>query len=231
MEGFGGEEYEVSLLMDLPPEYLLGDKENPGALVKLALPELMKLRQVSGKFKYFIDNDDYFWKLKTQRDFGVEDRYPETGAWKTEYFRYSGMLGPKLINAVKAGNANSVRKLLDLGADFNTVSHKFRDHRRTALMLASLEGHLEIVDLLLAAGANVDDIDEYFYTALMFASARGHLDVVERLLAAGAEVNMVGISSRTALDFANDKDHREIEDALIAVGGKTAWEIVEESWD
>jgi len=31
--------------MDLPPEYLLGDKENPGALVESALPELMKLRQ------------------------------------------------------------------------------------------------------------------------------------------------------------------------------------------
>jgi len=226
------EEYEISYLMDLPEELLVGTEENPGPLVELAFPELMRLREVSRKFKHLIDNNDYFWKLKTQRDFEVEDRYPETGTWKAEYFRYSGVLAPKLINAVKAGNANLVRRLLDLGADPNTASRRFRDHRRTALMLASLGGHLEIVDLLLAAGANVDDRSANKNTALMFASSRGHLPIVKRLLAAGADVDVVGYAGRTALQYALDKRYSEITATLRAAGAQgyfRAWETDEES--
>jgi len=69
------EEYEVSYLMELPTELLVGTEGNPGLLVMLAYPDLMRLREVSMRFRDIIDSD-YFWKLKTRRDWGSTNPYP-----------------------------------------------------------------------------------------------------------------------------------------------------------
>lgn len=50
-------------------------------------------------------------------------------------------------------------------------------------MCASAEGHTEVVQALLQAGAGNDLQTEKIWTALMFASSRGHTEVVESLLA------------------------------------------------
>ena len=55
------------------------------------------------------------------------------------------------------------------------------------MMLASGMGHVEIVRVLLAAGAGVDTATNDGETALMFASGSGHVEVVRALLAAGAD--------------------------------------------
>lgn len=221
------EEYEISYLTNLPEELLVGTEENPGPLVELAFPELMRLREVSRKFKHLIDND-YFWKLKTRRDFGVTYEEPKKETWKKEYFSHTAPQGPlvfhshlyqKFINAVKEGNMVLVRRLLDLGADPNRAYRKDFE-KRNALMLASAGGHLEIVDLLLAAGANVDARDKYLNTALIWASLKGHLPVVKRLLADGADVNAEGYAGKTALQHALNKGYSEIEAVLRAAGGK-----------
>ena len=212
----GDEEYEVSHLMNLPKELLVGTEENPGPLVELAFPEILRLREVSKKFKHIID-DDYFWKLKTQRDFGVEDR--KTGSWKAEYFRYSGQLAPKLTKAVKDGNTDLVRRLLDLGADPDLqVPIRRRNRIRNNLIRATLEDNLEIVELLLAAGADVNAKDVYGNTALIWASNKGNLDIVELLLASGANVNETNSSGYTALEYAVNKGYSEIEIALRDAG-------------
>ena len=50
----------------------------------------------------------------------------------------------------------------------------------TALHIASCEGHVDIVELLLAAGASVDQEDaKDGWTALHYASSYGHVDIVE----------------------------------------------------
>ena len=45
-------------------------------------------------------------------------------------------------------------------------------------MLASQSGHVEVVDLLLAAGADKDLADTSGSTALVLASQSGHVEVV-----------------------------------------------------
>ena len=72
---------------------------------------------------------------------------------------------------------------------------------RTALASASGKGHREIVELLLANGADVNANKNNGETALMAASQGGHREVVELLLAKGAEVNFNG--AKTALIFAS----------------------------
>jgi len=60
---------------------------------------------------------------------------------------------------------------------------------RTALMAAAGAGHLDIVAVLLRAGASVDARNREGWTALTFAAAAGHAAVVELLLANGAGVD------------------------------------------
>ena len=60
---------------------------------------------------------------------------------------------------------------------------------QTALMLASSLGSRKIAELLIAAGANVNAVENFRgQTALMWAAAENHPDIVELLLAHGADV-------------------------------------------
>ena len=59
--------------------------------------------------------------------------------------------GEALMNACCSGQAREVRRLLSGGADVNYVD----EQGLTPLMAASQRGHVEIVDMLLAAEANV----------------------------------------------------------------------------
>ncbi|KFA49754.1 hypothetical protein S40293_01442 [Stachybotrys chartarum IBT 40293] len=85
-----------------------------------------------------------------------------------------------------------------------------------ALRAASAYGHLQIVERLLAAGADVD-FNKYHHTALQAASACGHLQIVERLLAAGADVS-ANKSQQTALQAASKGGHFQIVERLLAAG-------------
>ena len=60
----------------------------------------------------------------------------------------------------------------------------------TALMFASFEGHVDIVQILLQAKANPDLQNETGATALLLASMKGHLDIVQQLLECGANPNI-----------------------------------------
>ena len=94
-----------------------------------------------------------------------------------------------LIEAVAAGNADRVRKLLAAGADCNA-----RDGAgASALMLAADTGNLDLVETLIAAGADVNATDERGWGALAKAVYnadldRGFADVAQALIAAGANV-------------------------------------------
>jgi ankyrin repeat protein len=60
----------------------------------------------------------------------------------------------------------------------------------TALHLASINKHLEIVQYLIEKRANVNAKDVVFEnTALHFASIRGHFEIVQCLIANSADVN------------------------------------------
>lgn len=204
--------YEVSILANLSPEYLVGEPGNPGPLVRLAYPEVLRLRLVSRKFRDLIDTD-YFWELKTRRDFGVEDRYPQEESWKAEYLRRAQTLAPEFLEAAEEGDEVQVQQLLDLGVNPNVRGGA----GWTALMMASWKGHLRVVESLLAAGAKVNAQNEDEMTALMVAS---ETEVVELLLAEGAKVNAEDASGRTALMWASSQGHLEVVELLLNKGAE-----------
>jgi len=84
------------------------------------------------------------------------------------------------------------------------------------LMIASQEGHVVVVQLLLAHGANVDHADKNGADALMIASQNGHVVVVQLLLANGATE---GISTTHVVG--KQQRHIAIVD-ILTVSCKTA---------
>ncbi|KAE9417856.1 hypothetical protein Angca_009224 [Angiostrongylus cantonensis] len=91
-----------------------------------------------------------------------------------------------------------------------------------ALRSAACNNHLEVLDLLLTRGeeVNVDEEGCGRRTALRGAAWAGHRDVVSRLLKASASVDRKDSEDRTALMAAAFMDHWEIVDLLLDHGAK-----------
>ena len=97
---------------------------------------------------------------------------------------------PSLHKAAREGDADRVRKLLDAGADVNVRNADKQRLQYTPLHWAAHFGHLEIAELLISRGADLDAEDPAYSTPLYLAAEEGHPKVVEFLISKGAEVNV-----------------------------------------
>ena len=79
-----------------------------------------------------------------------------------------------------------IQEAIQSGADVN-VRNKYGV---TPLLMASQNGHAEVVKLLLAAKADVNAAMTNGVTPLFIASEKGHTEIVKLLLAARADVNI-----------------------------------------
>ena len=90
----------------------------------------------------------------------------------------------------------------------------------SALMLASANGHIEIVKLLLDNRAKVDMQENNGVSALMMASDRGYIEVARLLLEQGAKVDMQANNGVSALVMASAQGHIEVARLLLEQGAK-----------
>ena len=86
-----------------------------------------------------------------------------------------------------------------------------------AFTLAAEYGHKEIVELLIAKGADVNAKDEDLWTPLHFATGAGRKEVAELLIDKGADVNARNNVGASPLALANG----ETAELLRKHGGKT----------
>ncbi len=118
---------------------------------------------------------------------------------------------PLLVIAAREGSTASVDVLLVAKAAVD-AKNRFGD---TALMVASLNGRIEIVRKLRAAGA---EVNRPGWTPLIYAATGGHAEIVRFLLAQGADVNAVSPSGASALMMAVREGKPAIAELLIERG-------------
>ena len=114
-----------------------------------------------------------------------------------------------MYEACKTGDIATVKRMIERGVDVNIKSDFFA---HTALMLATYNGHLDIVNYLLSKGA-----DANIGFPLADAVEYGHIEIVRSLVEKGdADVNIT-ISSKTLLSYVISYN-----DEYTALGAKMA---------
>ena len=121
-----------------------------------------------------------------------------------------------LTAAAYRGQVDLVRLLAPLGSE----------SLDEALQIASLQGKPEVVDTLLASGADVFSRSKENKTPLMYAAAHGHRDVVRLLLLNGSNPLLLDNEKQTAADLALAAAHPEVvallnDPKMIAVQDKS----------
>jgi ankyrin repeat protein len=123
----------------------------------------------------------------------------------------------------------AVRLLLARGVDVNAVETY---QETTALMWAAAENHLDVVDLLIEAGADVNrrahvtaltdrknaDHPTGGFTPLMWAARAGNETMVRRLVSRGADVNLKNGDGASAAMIAIYNDYFDVAATLIELG-------------
>lgn len=85
----------------------------------------------------------------------------------------------------------AIRDLLEAGKNGN-IDAMGKGSGITALMWAAIKGHVEAIQKLLTAGANIKAKDGFGRTPLMWAAFNGHLEAVEALLKEAKKVLTAG---------------------------------------
>ena len=87
----------------------------------------------------------------------------------------------------------------------------------SGLMIGAWEGNLALMEVFLAHGADVDQVNTHGETALLLAAWKGQLEAVRWLIAHGARVNRAG-REWSALHYAAFAGHGEVVRYLLTRG-------------
>ena len=123
-----------------------------------------------------------------------------------------------LIRAAWDNDLDRARQLISAGADVNHED----DTQQSAYLVASSEGHQELLELTLDHGADVAALDSYNGTGLIRAAERGHAAIVGRLLRTDIDVDHVNNLGWTALHEAiilGDGSPRYVDTVRLLVAG------------
>ena len=98
---------------------------------------------------------------------------------------------------------------------------------KTALHYAAEYGHLEIAELLLANGANVNRRDDDKATPLYFAAVGGFVDVARLLLDYGADINARDKAKESPMDGAVFFGHMNVADLFQSFMGIVEYDMAD----
>ncbi|KAM0084597.1 hypothetical protein ACKRZS_003166 [Fusarium odoratissimum] len=131
---------------------------------------------------------------------------------------------PLLSRCIGGEDKELLHYLLKAGADSNE-HYPTRLVNRSPLQMAVEAGNLDIIDLLLQAGAHINAPPSFFSgaTALQIAAIQGNLGLAKQLLDLGARINAPGARQcgRTALEGAAEHGRLDMLQLLLHSGALT----------
>lgn len=119
-----------------------------------------------------------------------------------------------LMKACKQDMVEAAKTLLLYGADVNKTCHPKLDQKR-ALHYAVMKGNIEMIKILLDAGADTRQPEEFRFPPLEFAVAHDKLEVCKVLLEYGADPNEVNGEGCTSLQIACSNEELKNKLAII----------------
>jgi ankyrin repeat protein len=134
-------------------------------------------------------------------------------------------IGSAIQYAMEKKNLEKVRILLAHSANPNAIT---KTNQRTSLQIASRDGNLDIAELLLKHGADVNSppAEKFGATALQFAALGGYLGIASLLIDKGADINAppAKIDGRTALEDAAEHGRIDMVQLLKSSGAEISGE-------
>ncbi len=128
----------------------------------------------------------------------------------------TGMLD-ELLSYAEVGNLEGVKRIIS-DPNSQNILNLANFQGNTALMLASREGHEDIVLLLLSQNVNVNLTSASGKTALIYATQSGYINIVSYLIARNAYIDTQVNNGTTALLQAAGKGYESIVRMLIESG-------------
>jgi len=122
-----------------------------------------------------------------------------------------------LAMAAGSGDVGACIACLDSGSMVDSVSLS-DPFRRTPLIIASMNGHLAVVNLLIARGAEVNARDANRATALSYASEKGYEEAARALIRAHADVNARDRFGDRPLFAATRENFPQLVSVLLSAG-------------
>ncbi len=124
--------------------------------------------------------------------------------------------------AISVRNPEIARLALQAGADPTLVTSVYQG---SALIYATHQAQLEIIQMLITAGAPLNRVNNLGWTALLEAAILGdgsedYASAVKLLLDAGADKSIVDKKGKTPLDHARDKGHQLLIELLDKPAGE-----------
>jgi uncharacterized protein len=104
-------------------------------------------------------------------------------------------LNEQLIAAAWDNDLRRARALIARGAEVNAKDNTVQ----SAYLISTSEGYLELLDLTLKSGADVESKDSFNGTGLIRAADRGHANIAGRLVQADIKINHINNLGWTAL--------------------------------
>ncbi len=121
----------------------------------------------------------------------------------------------QLVKAAQYGDAIKVIELVERGVNLEVPGNRTWSR---PLMIAAGAGRINVVKVLLDAGAKIDAHDGPSRTALFHAVEGGYLNVAKLLLDAGADINTKDHQGGTLLTIAAFYNHTELALFFIDAG-------------
>ncbi len=123
------------------------------------------------------------------------------------------------LNAAKKGDLARIESLLDNNRGLDLDNVKTSIFGKRPLHLAAENDHAQVVEFLLAKGANVNATErEMTNTPLHLAACEGYAQIAELLLSKGADINAQNTNGSTPLWEAVIWGRMRMVEVLIAKG-------------